>query len=111
MVVSIPIFERSASDGSTVKHSGVRMTGTITGQSSDTGGGIYKLYEMQIDGGFSYTLTASSAEADSKSSYSANFCPECGAEAVEGVVIDASPSSTVTISDVPPESVKQERRT
>lgn len=33
----------------------------------------------------------------------ARFCPVCGAKAVEGVVIDAPPGSTVTISDTPPE--------
>ncbi|MBE6910197.1 MAG: zinc-ribbon domain-containing protein [Ruminococcaceae bacterium] len=32
----------------------------------------------------------------------ANFCPQCGAKTVEGIVIDAPPGSTVTISDAPP---------
>lgn len=41
----------------------------------------------------------------------ANFCPECGAEAVEGVVIDAPPGSTVTISDAPPENVERNFKT
>ena len=35
----------------------------------------------------------------------ANFCPACGAKAVEGIVIDALQGSTVTISDTPPNGI------